>query len=156
MYFLSYKCSTSLNRNQGAVSSPETSPNKAGSSRSGMFNKVHSPVTKIQTTGGRALSSSERGQSLCLSYHPSLRIVHSVPIYDARSISFDFAEHLPAYARILPVFDGEVPIRSLATVLYSANSFRRKPGQDGQVSTGRQLSLNIQAVIVLATPSPLE
>ena len=83
-------------------------------------------------------------------------IVHPVPTYDARDILFDFAEQLPAYARVLPVFVGEVPIRSLVTVLYSANSFRRKPGQDGQVSIGRHLSLNIQAVIVLATPSPLE
>jgi hypothetical protein len=80
----------------------------------------------------------------------------SVPTYDARNTSFDFAEQLPSYARVLPVFGGEVPTRSLVTVLYSANSFRRKASQDGQVSTGRQLSLNIQAVIVLATPLPLE
>jgi hypothetical protein len=66
MFFVWSDAGFSLYRIQGAVSSPETSPSKAGSSHSGMFNKVNSPVTKIQTAGGRALSSSEQGQPIHL------------------------------------------------------------------------------------------
>jgi hypothetical protein len=68
-----------------------------------------------------------------------------VPIYDARGTGFDFSSELQSFARHLPAFEGEIPGKSLITVLYSANTYRKKTAID------KQLSLNIQAVIVLGT-----
>ena len=74
-----------------------------------------------------------------------------MPAYDARNSKFSFAKDLPACDRILPAFMGEIPPRSLVAVLYSANTFRKKGNAEGQGSGSRQLSLNLQAIIVLGT-----
>ena len=50
----------------------------------------------------------------------------------------------------MPVFDGEIPKGSLVTVLYSANTYKKKLA-GGQGLGEKQLSLNIQSVIVLGT-----
>ena len=72
-----------------------------------------------------------------------------VPAYDARGTGFDFGKGFKDFASILPVFEGEIPKGSLATVLYTANTFKKSGA--GQFSGEKQLSLNIQAVIVLGT-----
>ena len=78
----------------------------------------------------------------------------TVPMYDARDASFDFTHQLASVREQLPLFEGELPVRSLVCVLYSANSYKRKEGQD--FAGERQLSLNLQAIIVLATRNAMD
>jgi hypothetical protein len=68
-----------------------------------------------------------------------------VPVYDARGIDFQFPDRLPHIARDLPVYEEEIPLRSLVIVLYSANTYKKKGSHE------KHLSLNIQAAIVLGT-----
>jgi len=79
-----------------------------------------------------------------------MTVSSTVPVYDARNIDLKLGGSLYSLAEDMPVFDGEIPKGSLVTVLYSANTYRKKyPG--GQGLGEKQLSLNIQSVIVLGT-----
>jgi hypothetical protein len=72
-------------------------------------------------------------------------------VYDARNTAFDFRKDLAAFSDQLPSYEGELPYRSLVTVMYTANTYRKKSTNDRQYLADRQLSLNIQAVILLGT-----
>ncbi|KDR86191.1 hypothetical protein GALMADRAFT_219158 [Galerina marginata CBS 339.88] len=75
----------------------------------------------------------------------SLQALDRVPIYDARSISFNPTTDWPKLANILPPFRGEVPRGSLVVVAYTCNTY---------FSTQNEwnLSTNVQFVVVLGTP----
>ncbi|KDR72381.1 hypothetical protein GALMADRAFT_74078 [Galerina marginata CBS 339.88] len=71
--------------------------------------------------------------------------MHEVPIFDARSISFNPNTDWPNLANILPQFHTEVPRGSLVAVAYTCNTY---------VSSHNEwnLSTNVQFVVVLGTP----
>ena len=69
-------------------------------------------------------------------------------MYDARYTEFKIGTDISTLNDSLPGFTGELPHNSLATVLYSANTYRKKTGADTQ---SVWLSFNIQSVILLGT-----
>ncbi|KAF8176661.1 hypothetical protein K438DRAFT_1607154, partial [Mycena galopus ATCC 62051] len=68
-----------------------------------------------------------------------------VPVYDARSVDFDFASELPLIAEKLPRWHSEVPRDSFVVVGYTATTFTSKSKQV-------QLGCNLLWVILCGVP----
>ncbi|KAJ6513680.1 hypothetical protein C8R47DRAFT_1064388 [Mycena vitilis] len=114
--------------------------------------KSKSPSKTWNFTSKTLLASHDRGKrthgSLCRSNLPCV-----VPVYDARTVVFDFNADLGRLASVLPVFHGEVPFGSFVVVGYTIAGYKASLSAGGERVP--HLGCNILWAIVCGTP-PLQ
>ena len=159
LYAQVYKSALSFSTLPESVSRPPSISNANVSPLSGRSAKINQ--TPAEKSRG-VLFFSDKGIlfsfSLLLPPSPSHTYTHyaliryiSVPVFDAREISFDSSIDFDNLPKIFPNFEREVPIGSCVAVGHSVSTY---PGKKG-VQTGENvtnLSTNVLFVIVFGVP----
>lgn len=100
-----------------------------------------SPGKGSGRSGKQVLDATDTGK-LLQNCRSTLIILHvSVPIYDARSHQFDYANDLDHVEAVLPLYEAEIPPGSFAVVAYTASTYKK--------GTNFHLTTNVQFVILV-------
>ncbi|KAJ7143168.1 hypothetical protein C8R43DRAFT_891868 [Mycena crocata] len=101
-------------------------------------------VASSTPTGTMTQVSSRATSNLHFTYS-----LHQVPVYDATNRDFNFKTDLPGMASNLPLWEGEIPVRSFVVAGYTAASYK---GNGGGLPNQIHVGCNLMWAIVCGTP----